>query len=207
MGRFINADAFASTGQGILGNNMFAYCGNNPTGSTDPDGESHIEWEKTPEGVKAETKERYRNIVGTVTVVASVEYKILEGFVADLSAFEICITTTNIEVLFPDGQIYTFNYGDTHIDPSEYSLNLFSIGTEVKIGTKLVASADGFGFNFNSTVGCAKYSIQVQYKQSIITRAIEALAKIVPPGIGGGGGGAPFGCGSYSLRNPTLMFM
>jgi hypothetical protein len=30
MGRFINADALVSTGQGILGNNMFAYCGNNP---------------------------------------------------------------------------------------------------------------------------------------------------------------------------------
>ena len=30
MGRFINADVFASTGQGLLGNNMFAYCNNNP---------------------------------------------------------------------------------------------------------------------------------------------------------------------------------
>ena len=30
MGRFINADYYVSTGQGILGNNMFAYCGNNP---------------------------------------------------------------------------------------------------------------------------------------------------------------------------------
>ena len=30
VGRFINADALVSTGQGILGNNMFAYCGNNP---------------------------------------------------------------------------------------------------------------------------------------------------------------------------------
>ena len=30
MGRFINADAYTSTGQGILGNNMFAYCLNNP---------------------------------------------------------------------------------------------------------------------------------------------------------------------------------
>ena len=30
MGRFINADSLISTGQGILGNNMFAYCGNNP---------------------------------------------------------------------------------------------------------------------------------------------------------------------------------
>ena len=30
LGRFINADAYASTGQGVLGNNMFAYCCNNP---------------------------------------------------------------------------------------------------------------------------------------------------------------------------------
>ena len=44
MGRFINADAFASTGQGILGNNMFAYCLNNPVRKTDPTGEFGLEW-------------------------------------------------------------------------------------------------------------------------------------------------------------------
>ena len=30
LGRFINADSYASTGQGVLGNNMFAYCLNSP---------------------------------------------------------------------------------------------------------------------------------------------------------------------------------
>ena len=30
VGRFINPDAYASTGQGILGTNMFTYCDNNP---------------------------------------------------------------------------------------------------------------------------------------------------------------------------------
>lgn len=30
LGRFINADALVSTGQGLTGNNMFAYCNNNP---------------------------------------------------------------------------------------------------------------------------------------------------------------------------------
>ena len=30
LGRFINSDALVSTGQGVLGNNMFTYCGNNP---------------------------------------------------------------------------------------------------------------------------------------------------------------------------------
>ena len=30
MGRFINADVLAATGQGLLGNNMFVYCNNGP---------------------------------------------------------------------------------------------------------------------------------------------------------------------------------
>ena len=38
MGRFINADALVSTGQGILGNNSFVYCGNNPILYVDPTG-------------------------------------------------------------------------------------------------------------------------------------------------------------------------
>ncbi len=38
VGRFINADAYTSTGQGMLGNNMFAYCNNNPVNRQDPSG-------------------------------------------------------------------------------------------------------------------------------------------------------------------------
>ena len=38
VGRFLNADAYASTGQGILGNNMFAYCLNNPSSMFDATG-------------------------------------------------------------------------------------------------------------------------------------------------------------------------
>ena len=38
MGRFINADSYTSTGQGILGNNMFAYCLNTPVVLADSSG-------------------------------------------------------------------------------------------------------------------------------------------------------------------------
>ena len=38
MGRFINADALVSTGKGILGNNMFAYCRSNPVRRKDVHG-------------------------------------------------------------------------------------------------------------------------------------------------------------------------
>ena len=42
VGRWINADGYVSTGQGVLGYNMFAYCGNSPINRTDPAGQSWI---------------------------------------------------------------------------------------------------------------------------------------------------------------------
>ena len=38
VGRFLNADGYVSTGQGIIGHNMFAYCNNNPVNYADPSG-------------------------------------------------------------------------------------------------------------------------------------------------------------------------
>ena len=38
LGRFINTDAYTATGQGLLGNNMFAYCLNNPVNFVDSEG-------------------------------------------------------------------------------------------------------------------------------------------------------------------------
>ena len=46
IGRFISPDSYLSTGQGILGNNMYAYCGNNPVMNVDPNGHFWSEfWE------------------------------------------------------------------------------------------------------------------------------------------------------------------
>ena len=43
VGRFINADGYASTGQGINGSNVFAYCGNNPVRNADISGTRYCE--------------------------------------------------------------------------------------------------------------------------------------------------------------------
>ena len=39
MGRFLNADGYASTGQSVQSCNMFAYCENNPVNRCDPSGQ------------------------------------------------------------------------------------------------------------------------------------------------------------------------
>ena len=42
MCRFLNADGYIQTGQGVLDKNMFTYCGNSPTNLSDPSGNSWI---------------------------------------------------------------------------------------------------------------------------------------------------------------------
>ena len=49
MGRFFNVDAQLNPQVGLLGFNMFAYCGNNPVMGYDPTG--HVDWGKFLSGV------------------------------------------------------------------------------------------------------------------------------------------------------------
>ena len=57
IGRFINADGYASTGQGVIGHNMFAYCSNNPVRYCDSEG-SRPMYAMNPSEETAEQRER-----------------------------------------------------------------------------------------------------------------------------------------------------
>lgn len=50
VGRFISADVFLSTGQGVLGHNAYSYCGDNPVSRIDCNGAS---WEDFWEWLKS----------------------------------------------------------------------------------------------------------------------------------------------------------
>ena len=81
IGRFINADGYVSTGQGILGNNMFAYCGNNPVNRADPTGMFWKEigdfFSKSWNGVKTWAKNTFGTGSSTTATIAEIETPVI----------------------------------------------------------------------------------------------------------------------------------
>ena len=77
MGRFLNADALVSTGQGVLGNNMFAYCCNNPVKYIDPNGQEPITFTVTI------------TAAGVVTVVIFIAGVAIAAYYAVLAIWEL----------------------------------------------------------------------------------------------------------------------
>ena len=73
--RFINGDCAVSTGQGILGNNMFVYCGNNPVMRADASGTAWYDvvydWLNTIAG--------FLNPVSTLTAAGAVVVAAAQG--------------------------------------------------------------------------------------------------------------------------------
>ena len=64
-GRFLNADGYVSTGTGLLGYNMYAYCGNNPVMYMDLTGHS---WESFWDDVKFVGEVRLGTAVATACI-------------------------------------------------------------------------------------------------------------------------------------------
>ncbi len=73
--RFINADSYASTGQGLIGHNMFAYCGNNPVMRVDPTGEAWYndlyDWINTIVGLQ--------NPMSKITLIGAIVVAMIQG--------------------------------------------------------------------------------------------------------------------------------
>ena len=81
IGRFISADIFISTGQGILGNNMFAYCNNNPVVRKDSGGDF---WNVVIGAV----------VGGAISLVSSIVSEAIEGDFTWKDAGQVAISTT-----------------------------------------------------------------------------------------------------------------
>jgi len=81
IGRFINGDGYVSTGQGVLGNNMFAYCGNNPVNRADPTGMFWKEigdfFSKAWDGIKTWAKNTFGAGSSTTATITEIETPVI----------------------------------------------------------------------------------------------------------------------------------
>ena len=77
VGRFINQDSYVSTGTGLLGYNMFAYCDNNPVNGWDPTGEAMFEC--CPHGDCYYCKEKEKDPLDIVIEFIDVLFSSLKG--------------------------------------------------------------------------------------------------------------------------------
>ena len=59
IGRFINADSMTDGGAGLLGNNLYVYCANDPVNAFDPTGQE-IWWIDWGKAILDASKERQR---------------------------------------------------------------------------------------------------------------------------------------------------
>jgi len=92
IGRFLNADAFISTGQGILGNNMFAYCNNNAVNLYDPSGTIPFYDDPLQQAIEEvckwywETDEKETDGSGNLTLAAKIKQTI-NSFMRNLEIY------------------------------------------------------------------------------------------------------------------------
>ena len=92
MGRFINADALVSTGQGLLGNNMFAYCNNNPVIFCDPCGYCIHRWDFWNDCNRCGAKsivDKLKNCISQITNY----YNLQTEIESDIAIAQLQITT------------------------------------------------------------------------------------------------------------------
>ena len=120
MGRFINADAFSTTGQGLLGNNMFAYCLNNPVNLVDPYGYRGL-------GVS----QRFSNEVSVCLLdgmagAALVGGTIAVGTIVSSAVADACEETAEKIIAWVEAQVTQDEYRDNSVyvlkDPNDGNL-------------------------------------------------------------------------------------
>lgn len=195
MGRFINADAFASTGQGLLGNNMFAYCLNNPVSRKDNYGTYTVKLEATLEGLALEGEQKFYFENGTISVIIRIDYVGFEGFSGTVMYAEVNVTSNTVEITLPNDYTISFSY-----DPSTMEFDSLSVPLDIQ-GYSAQFTSDGLGMVYERNHGQYTVTCEVSFHFNflgLIKKATgQALNNISPP---------PPGCGQISLSSTNTNF-
>ena len=206
MGRFLNADGLASTGQGVLGNNMFAYCNNNPTNYKDCQGAFSVDATRTGDTINITIKDEDKwGPVGFVVVV-DMEFNLVEDYEFEWCDYTISVGSTGIIVTTPYGYENSYQYNTDWQTPTSIEIPIDSNNDSAF----LKFSDVGMGFGGKYEKGIQSYSVTIY---PYLYKGIEKMSEKLPLPPAGGGGYSNFGAGSigggaiWPLRNTTFLVM
>ena len=147
-GRFLNADAFTSTGQGILGNNMFAYCRNNPVQRIDVSGSSD-----------EEAKEELRSLLDEYTSISETGFTIDIGTAA--AEWDRCIKQLGVNKAYAYMSEYLCDqYYETYGEEFLFSESCVAYEIEYHIDAYMcVKGYDGYVRNMTTYFMSKQYII------------------------------------------------
>ena len=162
--RFISADVLLSTGQGVIGHNSFAYCGNNPIVRSDPSGCSW--WDDAWNWVKG-AAETVSNVVSEGFDNVSAIVVSIPDIVSDLVSGEL-FTDDSDKVVerMRSGKTATVYEGTLMLTFTSDYLSSFTPGPFVMLNTK----------DTDSTTVKHEYGHSVQWKILGTPKYIAAVA-------------------------------
>ena len=139
-GRFINADNYASTGQGIISNNMFAYCLNNPVNLSDNSG-NWPEWATVVLGAVAAVAAVAATVVtlgaaapAAMCTLAAVGMSIgVSSTVATAAATAAVVVTTTAAAAYAGDIAYSSVTGDSLLLDTVFQGNADAYNTGLEI--------------------------------------------------------------------------
>ncbi len=196
VGRFINADSYVSTGQGILGFNMFAYCLNNPVVYLDDSGAFAKKkvcldgFEFDGNTISCEID--YPTMYGKIILSVEIEFKKIEDMATIINDCIVVMDGSSIIIELPGEHEVSFSYEDYKID--DISSSIWN-SEDVKIsyvwpfGSKATFKSDDIDI-----------TVKVKYKFNVIkfiSSKIDDVSLCVPAG----GSGGAYGGGSLYSKN------
>jgi hypothetical protein len=148
-----------------------------------------------PTGFSHSVEEKFQFYWGTITVVASYDAKLIDGYTVYLHPIEITLTDSNISVSMPDGTSFCYEYNWMGINPDKYSK---TISPDSSIA--MLFDQDGLGVSVSGDTTIGLIELEIKFKPRLWVAAIENILNSVPP-FGGAHGGGP-----WDMQNKTLLF-
>ena len=175
VGRFINADGLVSTGQGILGYNMYAYCGNNPISRIDFTGMSWAEVEESFSNLWNGVKNWFKSSFGaestTTVTISETETAILPD-PSPVTVKQGIILSRTIEKYGDASKLFSV-YANKDVD---HPIISSTVGAKVNVSDftlDLSLGLDNIGFSGSLTRDNATSSIGVRLNLAEFKAGIE----------------------------------